>query len=480
MTAAPTTGSTVGSTPEPTPAPPAGSRAPHAGSTGTRGTVHRVATLTLLLTRPSRQGAAGIALPVTAFAVTTLLLAAVTGGTLMFLTDPRTGEMSLLYAMLSILALVLLMVPLATLGAAAARLTSRRRNDRLSTLRLLGATSGEVSAITVAEASLTALTGALVGAALYGAALPLLGLLPFFGGPVGAAALWTGWLPLLGLVLAATAVATVSAATSLRRVRLTPLGVRRRTDAAPRRVRMLIAGAVGLVLVVVAAAQSGAMTDALGQVAGVAVLLAFFAGAMALVNLIGTPIIAARGRSMARRATTAARLIAGRELAAHAPSAWRRVSAISMISFIAVIGGSGIALADMAGPSDDTWLLADIRTGVLVTLAAGFALLACSIGVTHAASVLEDRELIVGLDRLGMAPHELARARRLAVMTPLRWAAGGGAAVGAALALPVVGVSLVVAPLSVAVVAVTFAAGFGVVLLALAASTPLISAIRRG
>lgn len=439
----------------------------------------RVMTLATLLLRPARQGAAGIALPVVAFAVTTALLLTVTGGTRMFVTDPRTGEAAILYAMLSILALVLLAVPLVTLGAAAARLTSRRRGDRLSTLRLLGATSGEVSAITVVEASVTALAGALAGAAGYLAALPLLGLLPFFGGPVGAPALWTGWLLLAATVVAVTVVATVSAASSLRRVRLTPLGVRRRTDAPPRRLWMVIVGLVGLIAIVAAVSQPAALAQAVGPIAGVGVLLTFFAGAMALVNLVGSPIVAARGRSMARRATSAAHLIAGRELAAHAGAAWRRVSAISMISFIAVVGGSGIALADMAEPADGDWLFADIRTGVLVTLAAGFVLLACSIGVTHAASVLEDRELIVGLDRLGMTPRELARARRLAVMTPLRWAAGGGAAVGAVLALPIVGLSLVVAPLSLVVMGATFAAGFGLVLLALASSAPLVASIRR-
>jgi hypothetical protein len=124
-------------------------------------------------------------------------------------------------------------------------------------------------------------------------------------------------------------------------------------------------------------------------------------------------------------------------------------------------------------------LFADIRTGVLVTLGAGFLLLAASVGVSQAASVLDDRELIVGLDRLGMAPADLARARRITVMLPLRWAAAGGAIVGAALALPVVGISLVVAPLTLAVIAATVVAGFGAVALALLASHPLVAAIRR-
>ena len=65
-------------------------------------------------------------------------------------------------------------------------------------------------------------------------------------------------------------------------------------------------------------------------------------------------------------------------------------------------------------------------------------------------------------------------------LLPLRWAAAGGAVVGVALALPVVGISLVVAPLTMAVIAATFVAGFGAVALALLASRRLVTAIRRG
>ncbi len=125
-------------------------------------------------------------------------------------------------------------------------------------------------------------------------------------------------------------------------------------------------------------------------------------------------------------------------------------------------------------------VFADMRTGVLVTLAIGFALLACSVGVTQAASVLEDRELIVGLDRLGMPERDLRRARALTVMVPLRWAAVGGALVGAALALPIVGLTVLVAPASLAVIAGTFVAGILLVRLSLVATRPLVTAIRRG
>lgn len=440
--------------------------------------------LTVMLARPSRQGRAALVLPIVAFGVTTALLLVVVGGVRMFFTDPRAAaETEIVYRVLSALALVLLTVPIATLGAAAARLSARRRNDRLATLRLLGAGAGEVSAMTVVEAGATALVGGILGVGLYAALLPLVGLLPFFGGPVGAGALWTGAGTAAGAVVGVVVVATASAALSLRRVQLTPLGVARRTDPPRRRTTALVFGVLAIVAVVTAVSNISAIAQVWGAAVGLVVLMGLFGVALLIVNVVGTPLVAARGRSLARTTSSPARLIAGRELSAHAASAWRRVSGIAMIAFIAVVGGSGASLVALAGDDGQTGsqavLFADMRTGVLVTLGVGFALLACSVGVTQAASTLEDRELIVGLDRLGMPGRELRRARALTVMVPLRWAAVGGALVGGALALPVVGVTVLVAPVSLAVIVGTFVAGILLVRLSLLASRPLVTAIRR-
>lgn len=439
--------------------------------------MNAVVPLARLLSRPSRQGRAAIALPLVAFAVTTTLLLVVAGGARMFLVDPRAVEGGL-YGTFAVLALVLLAVPLATLGAAAARLSSRRRNDRLATLRLLGASTGEIWTLTVLEATIVAAAGALAGIALYALVLPAVGLLPFFGGVVGVAAVAADP-PLIAAVVAGViGVAAISAAAGLRRVTVTPLGVRTRSEAPPTRRRVLVVAGILLLVVAVAVGNAGAVGEVFGSAVWIATLLGLFAGALGLLNLIGAPIVAARGRALARNARTAARLIAGRELAAHPGPAWRRVSGMAMVSFIAVVAGSGLAIVDLAGEADT--MLLDIRTGVLVTLAIAFALLACAVGVTQASAALEDRELIVGLDRLGIPDSELRRARRLTVLVPLRWAALGGAAVGGALAFPIVGVSLVVAPLSVATVVATFAAGFALVAAALASTRPIVTGIRRG
>ncbi|MCR2828545.1 permease, partial [Microbacterium sp. zg.Y909] len=146
---------------------------------------------------------------------------------------------------------------------------------------------------------------------------------------------------------------------------------------------------------------------------------------------------------------------------------------------IAVVAGGGMGLLETVGENEQGTLLSDIRVGVLVTLGAAFVLLACSVGVTQAASVLEDRELIVGLDRLGMPEQQLRRSRTLTVSVPLRWAALGGAAVGTALCLPIVGMTGIVAPVPILVVVLTFVAGFAAVSLAMAATEPLSRAVRR-
>lgn len=436
-----------------------------------------VVPLTRLLSRPARQGRAAIALPVVAFAVTTALLLVVAGGARMFLVDPRTADEGGFYGILAVLALVLLAVPLATLGAAAARLTSRRRNDRLATLRLLGASGRELWSLTVLEATVIAAAGAVAGVVLYGALLPLVGLLPFFGGPVGIAAVAVDPLLGAGVLAAVVLIGAVSAAASLRRVTVTPLGVRTRSEAPPKKTAAFVTGGILIAGVVALVSNVSIVGELVGPAVSVAVLLALFAGALGLLNLIGAPIIAARGRAMARRARTAAQLVAGRELAAHAGPAWRRVSGMALVSFIAVVAGSGLAIADVA--SEAGQIMADIRTGVLVTLGIAFVLLACAVGVTQAASVLEERELIVGLDRLGIPESELRRARRLTVMVPLRWAAVGGAALGLMLAAPIVGISLIVAPLPVLTIVLTFAAGFALVAAALASTRPIVNGIRR-
>ena len=82
------------------------------------------------------------------------------------------GDDRSVYVILAWIAVVLLVVPLITLGRSAARLGVARRDARLATLRLLGATPREVVGLTVTETAWQGLVGAVLGILLYGVLLP--------------------------------------------------------------------------------------------------------------------------------------------------------------------------------------------------------------------------------------------------------------------------------------------------------------------
>jgi len=424
----------------------------------------------------ARRGAADrstIVLPIVAFSIVTTLLLIVAGGAQAFFS--WTDDIAPVYQGLAVIALALLVVPLIALGGSAARLSARRRDDRLAGLRLLGATPATVTALTVIESTLLAVAGALVGVVLSLALAPLVGLIPFRGEPLGMSILLApGWIALA--VIGVGALAALSAVIGLRRVVLSPLGVRTRQDA-PRThwVRVVIAVVViGIVYLAM---------SALGGFGGVAVIIAVlgagFGGAIAVLNLVGPWVLRMLASRQARRAQTPRRLLAARTILESPKAAWRQVSGVAMTSFMAVFAGVGVALIGSVGDTDpqSAQLVADIRTGVLITVIASFLMVACSAGVNQAAAILDRRDLYVSLDRLGMPVSEMNAARGRAVLSPLRITTVGSALVAGVVVFPLAGLSLIVAPASIAVIMGCLAAGIGLVWLALLATRPVLTRV---
>ncbi|MFF0524030.1 ABC transporter permease [Actinomadura nitritigenes] len=257
------------------------------------------------------------------------------------------------YQALVAIASVLMVVPLLVFGGAAARLTVARRDRRLAALRLVGATPGQVVAITTAEAVLTAAAGALAGTALYAAAIPALTRITIAGGGWYASDLWPG-LPVAGAVLAAVPVLVgVSAVAGLRRVVVSPLGVaRRETPPALRAVRLLLLAAV----VVAFGATSGGLTG-LGRL-GLVIMLAFLVLAFLAINLAGPWVVALIGRITVGLARSPARLLAGRRLMDDPRSAWRTVAGVALTGFVAGF------LALLGGASSGTKASGELRLNV--------------------------------------------------------------------------------------------------------------------
>lgn len=412
-----------------------------------------------------------VLLPVIAFAVSSLLLLVVAGGAQAFFSW-RDGD-AFLYQALAVIALALLVVPLVGLGGSAARLSARRRDDRLAGLRLLGASPAMVAALTVIESTGLAVVGTIAGLVLYLPVAPLVGLIPFRGEPLGAAAVLQPGAVALA-VLGVAVLAAASAALGLRGVVVSPLGVRTR-QAAPRVhwVRALVA------VVVIAATYlvMSALQVFVGALVVLTVLGIGFGGTIAVLNLVGPWVLRKIASGQARRATTARRLLAARAVLESPKAAWRQVSGVAMTSFMAVFAGVGVGILGMAGEGGDAQsrtLLADIRTGVVVTVIVSFLMVACSAGVNQAAAVLDRGDLYVSLDRIGMPVAEMDAARSRAVMSPLRVTTIGSALTAAIVVFPLAGLSLLVAPLTLVMVAACLATGVLLVWAALRATRPVL------
>ncbi len=424
-----------------------------------------------LLMRPTPGQNDVLVLPLIAFATVSALVLTVIGGAQSFWgwDDPEAP----IYHALAAIALVLLVVPLLTLGGAAARLSARRRDERLSTLRLLGVTPAGVVLATVVESALLAAVGALAGLVLHILLVPLVGLIPFRGAALGAGAVFVPVPTTLAILVGIVLLAAGSAAIGLRKVVISPLGVRTRAVVAkPHWMRAVIT----VVALVAAFVLISLVPSAASMLPTIIVLTAVFAIAFAVLNVIGPWVLGIQARRRLRRADRPDQLLSARTVLESPKAAWRQVSGIAMASFIAVFAGSAVAALEVmgAGSREDIQLAADIRTGVIITLVASFLMVAASVGVNQAAEILDRQELHRSLHRLGMPVETVEHARRAAIMSPLLITAIGSAVCAGALIFPLLGIALITAPASLITIATVITAGIAVVWLSTRATAPVL------
>jgi hypothetical protein len=433
-----------------------------------------------------RDGLLTTALAVAAFAVMTALTLSVVGGLLGFMdraahpVGAYQRENGDFYVVLAWTAVVLLVVPLVTLGGSAARLGVARRDARLSTLRLLGVTPREVVALTVVETAWQGLAGAVVGMAGYVALLPVWTRIPFQGSTFSAAELWVGWPVLLAACVVVPVLAVVSGVVSLRRVVVSPLGVaRRQTPPAMRAVRAVLAcAAMGLFMVV---------TLVLGQLGAAAVT--FGIGSLALgfgaLNLIGPWTLGLVGRLRVRRARTPAQLLAARRLVDDPRATWRVVGGLGLAGFVAgalavvpvLASGSAAHDASAAEVAQAETMSGDLMRGALLTLAITFLVAAASAGITQAASVL-DRRREYALQVLAGTPVELLDSvRRREVLVPMLLVGVGSAFVAVLMFAPLLGIAGVTDPRGLLLLVGCLTAGCVLVLAATETSRPLLRSV---
>ena len=254
--------------------------------------------------------------------------------------DPGGGngtiDFVLLVVALAILAPVLIFIATAT------RLSAARREQRFAAMRLVGATRGQVSWLAAAESAVAGVAGAAAGFGIFfGLRIPVAGI-SFIGEPFFPAELSLGPPDILAVAIGVPAAAAVAALLALRRVRISPLGVARRTTPKPPRAWRMLPLLAGL-------AELGFFTVH-GNPASIGGQVLVFVPSFLLIivglAIAGPWLTMATARVMARRTSRPGTLIAARRLADDPRAAFRAVSGLVLALFITTVAVVGITTWD--------------------------------------------------------------------------------------------------------------------------------------
>lgn len=241
-------------------------------------------------------------------------------------TGPAAGADADVYRFAFGVAAVGLIVPLLVLVGTATRLAAARRESRFAAIRLVGATTRQINVLATVDTALGALAGALTGLAIFQLVRPAVAGVRvtgarFFPGLVAPHA-WQYAAVLAGVPV----VAAGAALWSLRRVRISPLGVARKTTASPPRAWRVIPLLAGLGMFAGPVYRNGKPDE----------LLAVVALALIMVGLMlaGPWLTMVAARLAARLTRGGATLLATRRLAADPKTAFRSVSGLVLAVFI--------------------------------------------------------------------------------------------------------------------------------------------------
>lgn len=346
--------------------------------------------------------------------------------TVILFTRSSSGERELVSGLVSqeglrggyVFALVLICVAPLALLRQVVRLGTATREQRLASLRLAGATPGEVRRIGAAEVGIPALLGGLLGYLVLGALRLVFGGIPDgtqYGGAdsevtrelaLVPTSVDPTWWQVLVIAAGVGLIGTLAAASTSRSLIISPLGVSRRAPRpAPR--------PWGVALLVLAVPL---FHLSLGSASSDLIALAFLA--TLVVGLLSlAPWVAHRvGRAVAGRASSVAVLIAARRLTTDARPAGRAAAAVGAIALVA--GGGGVLLSELPNSYQggdfgdvEAFYTVPIAVGGVVLLAA-LLLVIFSMAVHGVESLIDRRRSMAALAALGGTAQDLEAAQR--------------------------------------------------------------------
>ncbi|HEY2795435.1 MAG TPA: FtsX-like permease family protein, partial [Micromonosporaceae bacterium] len=261
-------------------------------------------------------------------------------------TAPRGLSTSQFYQFGFALGAVALLVPMLVLIGTATRMAAARREERYAAMRLVGAERGQINVVASVDAVVGAVLGAGVGIGIYAVLRPLLAHIPllgyrFFGDMVTP----PGW----GYVVALVAVplaATLACLASLRRVRISPLGVTRKVTPKPPRIWRILPLLIGLGMFIIPLLTQPTASRGTPGLAVLALILV-----MVGLMVAGPWLTMTASRLLARWSRGGSGLLAARRLADNPRASFRAVSGL----VLAVMVGTALAaLVPAALASQDT------------------------------------------------------------------------------------------------------------------------------
>jgi ABC-type lipoprotein release transport system permease subunit len=220
--------------------------------------------------------------------------------------------------------------PVLILIGMATRLAASRREERYAALRLVGATPRQIAMIASVDAIVSALFGAALGIGLFQLIRPALAGASLTGSQYFSYLVDPTAKDYLGLLIGVPLASAAASLLSLRRVRISPLGVSRKVTPPAPTVGRAVPLFIGIGLFVLG------LVDTTSQAIGPAV----FPGL--LITLIGLPIggpwlTAQAARLLAKYADGAPALLAARRLADNPKAAYRSVGGLVLAVFLGTL-----------------------------------------------------------------------------------------------------------------------------------------------
>jgi hypothetical protein len=219
------------------------------------------------------------------------------------------------------------LLPILILIGTATRLAAARREQRYAAMRLTGATSGQISVISAVDAALSALLGTLAGIAVFKLLQPALAGTAITSARYFAADVTpTAW-GYFGTLVAVPAASVIASLLSLRRVRISPLGVARRTAAGPPSAWRIAPLLAGLALFVTGLHQTNQQSIGKPLFPGLILIM--------IGLVVGGPWLTAQAAQLfPRLAAGAPALLASRRLADDPRAAFRSIRGLVLAVFL--------------------------------------------------------------------------------------------------------------------------------------------------